>query len=348
LIAGTKGLVREEPKLAGYTLEWADPSLCIFSKRNRLYSAAAPDAPRTHLATFPAPPWKAAASTVRIAQRLLRFMFTNVLQLRDGTWFVTFDKSIGILSGSSIRVLRGLHVPSRVVRGCCALSRDGDVYFGEYWGNPDRGPMRVYRYSPGSDVIETAHTFGASEVRHVHGVFADPWSGDLWCTTGDKGGECRIMKTSDGFRTIDVVGTGDETWRAVTPQFTRDAIYYAMDAEYQQNYIFRIDRTSGVRETIGPVEGPVYYATTAAGNLYFGVTAELCPSQQGKFAAIWRVRADGHAERIFTMDKDWLHPWYLMYGLIEFPRGPGLANRLYFHTTALKADDAMFSVDLTA
>jgi hypothetical protein len=284
---------------------------------------------------------------VRIAQRLIRFMFTNVLRLHDGTWFVTFDKSIGILSGSVIRVLRGLEVPSRSVRGCCALSKEGDVYFGEYWGNPERGPMRVYRYRAGSDAIETAYTFPAGAVRHVHGVFHDPFTGDLWCTTGDKGGENRIMKTSDGFATLDIVGTGDETWRCVTPQFTRDAIYYAMDAEFQQNYIYRIDRHSGKREVVGPVEGPVYYATSAAGSLYFGVTAELCPSQQGKFAAIWRVRADGQAERIFTMDKDWLHPWYLMYGLIEFPRGPGRPDRLFFHTTALKADDAMFSVDLT-
>lgn len=340
--------IRSEPQLRGYTLEWADPASCVFSKQNRLYRAAEPLAPLEFIAAFPADPWIGSVARLRPVQRLLRHMFYNVVLLGDGSYFLTFNKAIGVLKATGIQMVRGLQRPCRVLRGCCAVSDRGDIYFSEYLDNAERGPMRVYRYQPGIDEIETIYTFPAQSIRHAHGIFADPWSGALWCTTGDQGMENRILRTADGFRTVDCVGCGDESWRAVSLQFTPDAIYYAMDAEFTENYIFRIDRRSGAREVVHPVEGPVYYSTSAAASLFFAVTAELCPSQQGGFAALWRVGPDGEARRIFTMDKDRLPCFYFMPGVIEFPRGPGLRDRLYFHTTSLKSDDAMFSVALTS
>lgn len=342
------GSLRSEPQLRGYTLEWADPASCVFSKRNRLYRAAEPMAPLAFVAAFPVDLWIAGVARLRPVQRVLRHMFYNVVRLGDGSYFLTFNKAIGMLTPAGIQTVRGLARPCRVLRGCCAVLDRGDIYFSEYLDNAERGPMRVYRYRPGVDEVETVYTFPAQSIRHAHGIFADPWSDALWCTTGDYGQENRILTTADGFRTVECVGCGDESWRAVSVQFTADAIYYAMDAEFTQNYIFRIDRLSGVREIIRPVEGPVYYSTSAGQSLFFAVTAELGPSQQGRFAALWRVDADGEARRIFTLDKDWLPRHYFMPGTIEFPRGPGFPDRLYFHTTALEADDAVFSVGLTA
>jgi len=340
--------IRLEPQLKGYTLEWAEPERCVFSKRNRLYQAPTPLEPLEFLAVFPADPWFDRAARLRPLQRLLRHMFYNVVRLDDGSYFLTFNKSIGVLRGTRIEEVTGLQRPCRVLRGCCAVSQSGDVYFSEYLDNAKREPMRVYRYDPDENNVETVYEFPPGSVRHAHGIFADPWSDALWCTTGDRGMENRILRTTDAFRTVDCIGSGDESWRAVSLQFTSDAIYYAMDAEFTQNYIFRIDRRSGLREAVQPVEGPVYYSTRVLETLFFAVTAELCPSQQGRFAALWRVGAGGAARRIFTLDKDWLPRLYFMPGTIEFPRGPGLPDRLYFHTTSLTSDDAMFSVGLTS
>jgi hypothetical protein len=204
--------------------------------------------------------------------------------------------------------------------------------------------MRVYRYAPGDDRVEISHVFPAGAVRHIHGIFADPYEGGLWCLSGDVGSECRIMRTMDGFRTIDIVGSGDETWRSVSIQFSPTAIYYAMDAEFTQNYIYRIDRKSGQRTRLAAVDGPVYYSHVAGDHYYFAVTAELCPSQKGKAAELWRVDENGSCERVLTLEKDRYSVKYFMPGTIDFPRGSGLADRLLFRATALAGDNRTFSI----
>jgi hypothetical protein len=273
-------------------------------------------------------------------------MYWNVLPLQDRSVFLTFAKNIGIYRNGSIATLAGLERPCRILRRGAALAADGNVYFGEYLLNRGRGAMRVYRYAPGDDRVEIAHVFPTAAVRHIHGIFADPYEGGLWCLSGDVGNECRIMRTMDGFRTIDIVGSGDETWRSVSIQFSPTAIYYAMDAEFTQNYIYRIDRQSGQRTRLAAVDGPVYYSHAAGNHYYFAVTAELCPSQKGRAAELWRVDENGSCERVLTLEKDRYSVKYFMPGTIDFPRGPGLADRLLFRATALAGDNRTFSISV--
>jgi hypothetical protein len=338
--------VNAEEALGDTTVEWAEPGRFILSRRNELFESDTLRPPFRRLGAFPAPAWQRAASELRPAQRALRFMYWNVLPLRDGSIFLTFAKNIGIYRDGAISALGGLERPCRILRRGAALSADGSVYFGEYLLNRGRGAMRVYRYAPGDDRVEIAHVFPASAVRHIHGIFSDPYEGGLWCLSGDVGSECRIMRTMDGFRTIDVIGSGDETWRSVSMLFSPTAIYYAMDAEFTQNYIYRIDRKSGQRTQLTPVDGPVYYSHAVNDRYYFAVTAELCPSQKGRAAELWRVDDDGSCDRILMLEKDRYSVKYFMPGTIDFPRGPGLPDKLLFRSTALAGDNRTFSVAL--
>jgi len=338
--------LRAEEALGRTTVEWAEPGRFLLSQRHELFESGDLRPPFRRLGAFPAPAWKRAASVLRLGQRALRFMYWNVLPLQDGSIFLTFAKSIGLYRHGAIATLGGLERPCRILRRGAALAADGTVYFGEYLLNPERGAMRVYRYAPGDDRVEIAHVFPAGAVRHIHGIFADPYEGGLWCLTGDVGAECRILRTMDGFRTLDTIGSGDETWRSVSILFSPDAIYYAMDAEFTQNYIYRIDRKSGERTRLTAVDGPVYYSHTAGNDHYFAVTAELCPSQKGRAAELWRVRDDGSCKRVLTLEKDRYSVKYFMPGTIDFPRGPGLPDKLLFRATALAGDNRTFSLGL--
>lgn len=271
-------------------------------------------------------------------------MYWNVLPLADGSIFLTFGKNIGLYRDRQIRVLAGLERPCRILRRGAALAADGNVYFGEYLLNRERGPMRVYRYTPGADRVEIAHVFPAGTVRHIHGVFDDPYDGSLWALSGDVGDECRFMRTTDAFRTIEVIGSGDETWRSVSMLFAPDAIYYAMDAEFTQNYLYRIDRKTHERTRLAAVNGPVYQSHVSGEQYYFAVSAELCPSQQGRSAELWRLREGESGERVATLEKDAYSVRYFMTGTIDFPRGPGLPDRVLFHATALAGDNRMFAL----
>jgi hypothetical protein len=337
-----------EEALGWYTVEWAEPGRYLLSRRHELFESESLRPPFRRLGAFPVPSWKRAAVVCRPGQRALRFMYFNVLPLRDGSLFLTFAKSVGIYRDGKIVELAGLDRPCRVLRSAAAMTPDGTVYFGEYLDNAGRGEMRVYRYTPGDERVEVAHVFSAGAVRHIHGIFADPYGGGLWCLTGDIGSECRVLRTGDGFRTLDVVGGGDESWRSVSMLFSPTTIYYAMDAEFTQNYIYRIERTSGERTRLGAVDGPVYYSYAAGSQYFFAVTAELCPSQHGGAAELWCLDDDGHCERVATFEKDRFSVRYFMPGTIDFPRGPGLPDQLLFRATALAGDNRTFSLALPA
>jgi hypothetical protein len=336
--------LRVEEALGNFTIEWSEPGRFLLSRRHELFESDSLHPPFRRLGAFPTPLWKRAATLLRQGQRALRFMYWNVLPLADGSIFLTFGKSIGIYRDGKITTLAGLERPCRILRRGAALAADGSVYFGEYLLNRERGPMRVYRYTPGADRVEIVHVFPANTVRHIHGIFADPYEGGLWCLTGDVGDECRIMRTMDGFRTIEIVGSGDESWRSVSMLFSPTAIYYAMDAEFTQNYLYRLDRKSGERTVLAEVDGPVYYSQSYGDQYFFAVTAELCPSQKGRAAELWRFVEDGAPERVATLEKDRYSVRYFMPGTIDFPRGPGESDRVLFRATALAGDNRMFSL----
>ena len=233
--------LEEIPELRGYTVEWAEPGNYFLSRRNALYHSSDLTPPLEKVAAISAPSWKSLASRFRLTQRLLRFMVTNVVRLDNRELFVTFDKSVGVVRDGRYRELAGLVRPCRVLRSACAIDGRGEIYFGEYLANDERGEMRIYRYRPGSDAVEVAYTFPPKSIKHIHGIYFDTFTDSMICLTGDDDAECRIARSSDGFKTMDVVGQGDETWRAVSILFDERAMYYGMDAEFRSNHIFRLE-----------------------------------------------------------------------------------------------------------
>ena len=333
--------VREVSSLRGFAIEWLAPGRVLLSKRNVLYRSGGPGhGPMRPVGVLPRPVWTALAIRIRPVQRALRQMFYNVLPLADGSVFVTYARQVGVFQGKggAYRRLKGLARPCRVLRGAAAVDGDGCVFFGEYLDNAERGPVRVYRYVPGDEGIEAVYVFPPNAIRHVHGIHYDPYGRRLWCLTGDLDREARILTTADGFGTLATVGAGDETWRAVSVQFTEAAIWYATDAEFSRNKVFRLDRATGRRSEIGPVDGPVYYSAKWRGKPFFAVTAELCPSQVGRSATLWTIR-DGALCRVASFEKDrW--PLKLLPGTLHFPLGPGVEEGLYFQGVALEDADA--------
>ncbi len=332
--------VEEVASLRGYCVEWAEPGRILVSRRNELFVTANVDQTPRWLGRFPDHWWRIIAARTRLGQRLLRFMFYNVLPLSDGSYFLTFGRQIGRLVDGRVLPIAGLRRPTRVLRSACALTATGDVYFGEYLRNTERGEIYIYRLPARTDRLEVVYTFAAGQVRHVHGVYVDPFQDQrLWCVTGDEQRECHISTTRDGFRTLDVVGGGDETWRCVSLAFTTANVYYGSDGEYISNHLYRIERSSGVRCRLSAVDGPVYYCATLGDDAYFGVTAELCPSQVGRSASVWHVGGDDAGTQVLEVKKDRWPVRYFLAGTWHFAAGFGLKDRVLVHAVALRGVD---------
>ena len=336
--------VENVPELKGYTIEWAEEGNYYLSRRNVLYHAEKLKPPFRKIAVIDAPFWRETASFSRLAQRLLRFQVTNVVPLANGDLFVTFDKSVGVVRDGKFQILKGLARPCRVLRAACALDENGDIYFGEYLANEERGEIRIYRYSNESDAIETVRTFPEKDVRHIHGIYFDKFTKSLYCLTGDDEKECRIIRSADGFQTIEIVGQGDETWRAVSILFSENSFFYGMDAEHRTNCIYKVDRQTRQRKSLGEVNGTVFYAKQIDGNLFFTTTAENAPSQTENVAALWLVDENDFCRQLVSFEKDRWHPTFFQFGTIHFPYLNRLDGELYFHLVGVKEDNQTFRI----
>ncbi len=319
--------IRRLPAWDGLVPEWGEASGAVWLSRGAtiLRAGGIGEAPRT-VATVPLPAARGFASRFTLARRLLRLDCYNVVPLADGRLFVSFDNAMFIVDGARWTEVQGLQRRFRILRGCCALTPEGDLYFGEYFPNRDRAAhVNVYRLAAGSATAEVVHTFAPGVVRHIHGVHWDPFARELWLCAGDFPAECRILRTADGFASMRTVGEGDESWRAIMPLFTSDAVYYATDCEHMANAVYRIDRASGKREKLCAIDGPSYYGCQTADAIAYATTAELCPSQERPEAALWLIENGGRPQQIASYRKDFLAlkvlvPFFQA-GVVQFPAG---------------------------
>lgn len=335
-------VVEPVPQLNGFTVEWAESGNYFLSRHNRIFHSVDLLPPFTKVATVSVPLWKRTVAVSRLAQRLLRFFITNVIPLKNGELFVTFDRYVGIVRDGKYQELKGLVRPCRVLRSACAADNSENIFFGEYLANDERDVIRIYRYSSGKDNLEVVHTFPRGSIKHVHGLYFDQLTNFIYCLTGDNETECQILRSDDGFKTISVVGSGDETWRAVSLLFDMDKLYYGTDAEFRTNNIFSVDRKTLLRNDLGKVTGTVFYSKRVGDDLFFTTTAENAPSQIENVAAIWQVSGEDMCEEIVKFEKDWWHPTLFGFGTIHFPAVNNLRNELYFTVVGVKQDDKTF------
>ncbi|WP_231741322.1 exo-alpha-sialidase [Halorubrum sp. CBA1125] len=135
---------------------------------------------------------------------------------------------------------------------------DGAVYLAEYTLGDD--PARVLRSEDDGRSWETY--VETTAVRHFHGVFHDPYSGDLWATSGDTDDESAVGRLADG-RFLRV-GDGSQRWRAVGLSFTPSSVLWGMDCSYAADIeLLRLCRDdAAVPATVGRTDASAYYAAT--------------------------------------------------------------------------------------
>jgi hypothetical protein len=341
-------IVEAIPELKGYTVEWAEAGNFFLSRRNVLFHSETLKPPFKQIAAIDAPFWKQTASNFRLAQRLLRFMVTNVIQLNNGDLFVTFDKTVGIVRNGKFQILKGLVRPCRVLRSACAVDGNGNIYFGEYLANDERGEMRIYQYKQGSDALEIAYIFPHNSIKHIHGLYQDEFTGSIFCLTGDDEKECQILHSFDGFQTTEIIGEGDETWRAVSILFDKEYFFYGTDAEFRTNQIFKVNRTNLDREPLGEVDGTIFYSKQLGEDLFFTTAAENAPSQKENVAALWHINSEGRCQILTKFQKDRWHKTLFMFGTIHFPFTNKLKDELYFHLVGVQEDNQTFRLKVNS
>jgi hypothetical protein len=259
----------------------------------------------------------------------------NVLTIRAGQVYVLRENSL---------------LPIFRVQGDCVLhcglceDEQGWTYFGEYFMNPERVPVRIWRVNPALDEWETAYEFREKLVRHVHGVFRDPYDAPaLWATLGDAAGECGILRSRDRFRTVEWFGDGSQVWRAVNLFFTPDYICWLTDSPLEPSHACRMDRRNGALEIGQPLECSGWYGSTTAEGLHVAfTTVEPGPAIRRSESSVLVSRDAFHWIEAASFKKDFYRPMQVFkFGVISVPSGQMSQEEFYLSGEGLVGLDGL-------
>ena len=241
--------------------------------------------------------------------------------------------------GGWVYALRGGRLqPLFALQGDCVLhggiceDERGWSYVGEYFMNPNRGPVRIWRLDSALEHFEVAHEFPAGSIRHVHGIYRDPYEPSaLWVCVGDGPGECHLLHTRDRFQTFDTYGDGSQTWRAVRVFFTPTHVCWLTDSSLESNHACRMERAGGKLEIGQPVDCSGWYGTTTREGLYVTfTTVERGPAILRDESSVLVSEDAFHWEEVFSFKKDFWRPVQVFkYGVISTPSGMMSNNSIW-------------------
>jgi len=325
------------------TCEYIGPEGVFWSRGAHILRSDTLDGPLTSVARIPRPFARRMLGQLRLGRRLARETVYVLLPLSDGSLFFSFGQDVGFIRDGKVELIQGRARRHRILRGGAARLPDGSIVFGEYFDNADREAVRLYRVVPGVAQAQEVYQFAAGEVRHIHSVTWDALTGRAVVSAGDIDDECRIVAFTPDFQTAEVLGIGTEDWRTISPQFSKDAIYYGTDAQYAQNRLFRYDRTTQNLTPLADVNGPVFYSVSVADGWVFGTSAELCPSQTSPEAILYHIADQTNDVTILArFPKDRWSKYYFQFGILNFPEISGETSVIPVSGTALKGLDGQF------
>lgn len=283
----------------------------LYSKGLTIYKASIQNKTSTTIfMSLPVGRIKSFLSGVHLLERLFRLSVHHVVPDQAGGFYILYDRSIcrvntnGKVIGNILNIRGG--------RPLCVCVKDRELYYGEYHNNLKRLPMSIFKY----DGVEDFLVCTFDDVRHIHGVFNDPFSNHIYVTTGDCLNEAAIWKV-DKAEKIPVTIGGQQS-RAVQLLFTQESIYFSTDTPLEKNYIYKIDKNTNIKSRLGVISSSVFYGVSLNGKLYFSTVVEPSEFNSTRSVELWRVQND-IPEIVGLYKKDFWSMRYFQYGQLMFP-----------------------------
>ena len=274
----------------------------------------------------------------RITSRLLRAGFHALEILESG-------RIIGVVAGAIVVADPGeaeFRTTFSVRRGtrplALAVTPQGHVYWGEYFGNPDREEVHIYGSQDQGETWQVVYTFPKGGVKHVHSVTWDPFGECMWVLTGDYGDECKILRATPNWQNVNTVMAGDQQARTATCVPTAGGLYFATDTPLAQNYIYRLDH-SGRLERLQPLLGSSLQSCKVGDNLFFSTAVEPSKVNNSPYSTLVGSSDGQDWTEVIRWRKDSLHAGLFQFGNIFLPTGPNETNLLAATGMAVKGHD---------
>ena len=278
-------------------------------------------------------------SAFMLTRRLFRAEITHLYHFQNDTWMCIAKNGIFKYNNKNLLFEKCCDIEkgSRPMNLCQA--RDGTIYYGEYYYNPNRKPMRIFQSKDNGDTWSIAYQFKDGEINHIHGIFNDPYSDKLWVATGDDDTACIFGYTKDGFNTFIKEYSGSQMYRVCVPMFTKDEIVYATDSQYEQNVIRSINRKTGETKDLQNIQGSGIYAVQNGNLMMISTTVEPSSVNKDQSSHLWYSWDGHHWKELISFKKDCLPKTYFQFGSIRFPNYEEESDYVVFHGRSLKKLD---------
>lgn len=186
---------------------------------------------------------------------------------------------------------------------------DKDWVLGEYFRNTDKGPVKLFHSADDGINWNNINTFQSRQIRHIHGVQKDPYTGELWVLTGDSDHEASIIRSSDKGKNLAKIGTGKQKWRATQIIFTPEDIYWGADVTRKrgnESGIYKWNKNTEQLTKLTDIDGAIFYSTILKNNLkVFSTVREGGKNELDEVTRLFFSKQDTQVKSIEIGDWDW-------------------------------------------
>lgn len=280
-----------------------------------------------------------------MGRRLLRTNVKHCLRISEKLFLIfagkhIFHFSIDTESVFPVSKING----SRPLRVCVTKNA---IYYGEYKSNPERGPIHVWGSSDLGRTWQVVHQF--ENIRHVHGVFKDPFEECFWVTTGDDDHEAAIWRFDGDWKNGKRMLHGSQQTRVIDLLFTKSELFFGSDAPHEENWIYKWTRGEESPIAVQQVDGTVFHAATSGNSIYCTTCVEPSYTNVHRSSQLWSCSDRSNWKLEASLQKDWWSMKYFEYGQTILPAGPGTSkDDLWITPYATRHDQHSLLIDLAS
>jgi hypothetical protein len=282
-------------------------------------------------------------SKFRILRRLFRLDKSNVVlnYKRDGV-IILYQKIIYFYNFQNkiCKKVSRLKNHRNVLHNSIAVTKNG-IFFGEYGPNNIREKVPVWcSYNDGRS-WKIIYNFPRNSIKHVHGIYNDPFENSLWITAGDNDNECFIYKVPNkNFKKIIKYGDGSQEWRAVSLLFKKKYVIWGMDSPLQTSFLKIFNKKTKELRTGRSFPGPVWYSKTFADHsAVLQTSVEIGCGVKSTYSCLFYSKDLVHWYQIYKFKKDIYPKKLFKFGVIAFSEGKQNSKDFLFSAEGLKKID---------
>jgi hypothetical protein len=287
-------------------------------------------------------------SKFRILRRLLRLDKSNVVlnSKKDGA-IIIYQKYIYFycLKKKTFNIVSKLKNHRNVLHSSIAVTKNG-IYFGEYGPNRHKTKVPVWASYDDGRNWKMIYNFPSHSIKHIHGIYNDPFENNLWITTGDSNGECYLFKVPNKkFSNIIKYGDGTQKWRAVSLLFKKNYIIWGMDSPLQTSNLQIFDRKTKKLKKGCSFPGPVWYSKIFSDqSAILQTSVEIGDGVKSNYSSLFYSKDLINWSEIYKFKKDIFPKKLFKFGVIAFSEGMQTSKDFLFSAEGLeKIDGKVFS-----